>query len=158
MRRFAIALIVAFGLSTPNLHAGVSDTGPTDTPSELKLSRDGLLGAPKGLDFKGLLTSDRLTFRNTVGISFRSGAFGGMSQYYLNTITYRASKPLVIRAQVGIENTMFGQSRALSGTGGGTRLVVPYLGVQYRPLENLTIDISISHMPAHYGYDGGYRY
>ena len=158
MSRTAVLFLLAISLAAPGAFAAVSGTTPVLQPKELKLSQDGLLGAPNGMDFKGLLRSDRLTFRNTVGVSFQSGEFGGMSQYYLNTITYRASRPLVIRAQVGIQNTMFGKSSVLSSTGGGAHLVVPYLGVQYRPLENLTIDISISQRPAYYGYYGGYRY
>ena len=158
MSRIAVLFLLAISLAAPNAFAAASDTTPVLQPTELKLSQDGLLGAPKGLDFKGLLSSDRLSFQNTIGVSFQSGEFGGMSQYYLNTITYQASKPLVIRAQVGVENTMLGKSSVLSSTGGGTHLVVPYLGVQYRPLENLTIDISISNRPSYYGYYGGYRY
>lgn len=158
MYRIVIALAVALSLSAPNVSAEVPDTAPSVRPSDLKLSRDGLLDTGKGLDLKDLLSSDRLTFHNTIGVNFRSGDFGGMNQYYLNTITYKASRPLVIQAQVGIENTMFGKQGQALGAQNGARLVVPYLGLQYRPSDNLTIDIAIRHMPRHYGYYGGYRY
>ena len=159
MYRSAIVVFVALSLAASCLHAGTSSTtGLSGAPAEFKLSQDGLLGTASGTDFKGLLDMSRLSFKNTAGISFRSGDFGGMSQYYLNTITYQASKPLVVRAQVGVENTMFGNSTLRSSGGSGARLVIPYLGVRYQPRENLIIDFSFSHRPTYYGHYGGYRY
>jgi hypothetical protein len=147
MYRSAIVVFAALSLAASCLHAGTSSTtGFSTAPAELKLSQG------------GLLDMNRLSFKNTAGVSFQSGEFGGMSQYYLNTITYQASKPLVVRAQVGVENTMFGSSALRSSGGSGARFVIPYLGIRYQPRENLIIDISISHRPTDYGYYGGYRH
>ena len=157
MRRFAVVIAVALSLVIAQSHAGVTEPTATPTSPEFKLSKGSLLGNSTSLGFKGLLDPNRLTFRNTMGISFRSGAFGGMSQYYTNTITYRAAKPLQIVAQVGIENTSFGNA-SLNSSVGGARLIVPYFGVRYQPRENIQIDISFSHRPSYYGHYGGYRY
>ena len=150
---FAVVCVAASSLygdeATPT-----APTGKVD----LKLSQGGLFGSGKGLDLGGLLDTKRLSFQNTVGMSFQSGSFGGMSQYYMNTMTYHASKPLVVRAQVGIENTMYGSSRFGSASGNGARVIVPYLGLQYQPRENLLIDISFSNMQTYYRYRRGYPY
>ena len=113
----------------------------------------------RGEKFKGLFGSGRLTFRNTVGFNFRSGAFGGASQYYLNTISYRAntSKPLLIEAQVGLEHLLKGNSTFGSAMGNNTRLVIPYVGMFYQPRENIQIEIQLSNSP-YYRHRGGYRY
>ena len=112
-----------------------------------------------GEKFKGLFESGRLSFRNTVGFNFRSGAFGGASQYYLNTISYRANttKPLLIEAQVGLEHVLRGNSTFGSALGNNARLVIPYVGMFYQPRENIQIEIQLSNSP-YYRHRGGYRY
>ena len=112
-----------------------------------------------GEKFKGLFESGRLSFRNTVGFNFRSGAFGGASQYYLNTISYRANteKPLLFEAQVGLEHVLKGNSAFGSGMGNNARLVIPYVGMFYQPRENIQIEIQLSNSP-YYRHRGGYRY
>lgn len=114
-----------------------------------------------GEKFKGLFDSGRLSFRNTVGFNFRSGAFGGASQYYLNTISYRANteKPLLFKAQVGLEHVLQGNSTFGSGLGNSnnTRLVIPYVGMFYQPRENIQIEIQLSNSPYYRSY-GRYRY
>lgn len=114
-----------------------------------------------GEKFKGLFDSDRLSFRNTVGFNFRSGAFGGASQYYLNTISYRANtkKPLLIEAQVGLEHVLQGNSNFGSalGNSNNTRLVIPYVGMFYQPRENIQIEIQLSNSP-YYRSGSRYRY
>ena len=110
-----------------------------------------------GEKFRGLFKSDRLSFRNTVGFNFRSGAFGGASQYYLNTISYRADtkKPLFIEAQVGLEHVLRGNSAFGSSSGNSARLVIPYVGMFYQPRENIQIEIQLSNSPY---YRSGRRY
>ncbi len=112
-----------------------------------------------GEKFKGLFDSGRLSFRNTVGFNFRSGAFGGASQYYLNTISYRANteKPLLFEAQVGLENVLQGNSAFGSSMGNSTRLVIPYVGMFYQPRKNIQIEIQLSNSP-YYRSGGRYRY
>lgn len=112
-----------------------------------------------GEKFKGLFESGRLSFRNTVGFNFRSGAFGGASQYYLNTISYRANttKPLLIEAQVGLEHVLRGNSAFGSALGNNTKLVIPYVGMFYQPRENIQIEIQLSNSP-YYRHRGRYRY
>ncbi len=112
-----------------------------------------------GNKFKSLFDSGRLSFKNTVGFNFRSGAFGGASQYYLNTISYRANSktPLLFEAQVGLEHVLQGNSAFGSSLGNNTKLVIPYVGMFYQPRENIQIEIQFSNLP--YGRSRGrYRY
>lgn len=100
---------------------------------------------------RGLFDLKKLTFNHTIGISYGSGYGGGMSQYYLNDITYRISKPLVIKAQVGLVNTMSGHARYGSTSSGGIRVVVPNVSLLYKPKPNLHIEFGFSTFNR-YGY------
>lgn len=113
-----------------------------------------------GQKVKGLLDSGQFSFQNTIGVSFRSGAFGGLSQYYLNTVSYRpkTEKPLLIQAQVGIEHNLYGTPSFGASQGGSARIVVPYVGVFYQPRHNIQIELQFSNMPRYGGYRGGYPY
>ena len=137
-----------------------------DTGIATSLATPGIVpgdGAPLSLKEmpKGLFDASRLSFQHTVGISFGSGSYGGVSQYYLNTITYKVSKPLTIQARVGIQNNLYGTPSYGLSKGGGPQLVVPYVGVLYQPRSNIRIEFQFSNLPG-YGYDrfgwGGYPY
>jgi len=111
-----------------------------------------------GDKIKGLMASDRLSFQNTAGISFTSGAGGNLNQYYMNTITYKANKPLIIKAQVGVQHNLYGSSTFGAPNGGNTRLVVPYFGVLYQPRDNIQIEFQFSNQPSSYHGRRGYPY
>ena len=112
-----------------------------------------------GDKIKGLLANDRLSFQNTVGINFSSSSGGNLNQYYLNTITYKAKQPLIIKAQVGLQHNLYGSPTFGSAQGGNTKLIVPFLGVLYKPRDNIQIEFQFSNRPSsYYGARGGYPY
>ncbi len=153
------ALAVLF-LSAPFAEAGVGLSSETvDVTTSLTPEKEFSTALVQTQKFKGLFDSSRFSFQNTIGMSFRSGGRGGLSQYYLNTITYKAAKPLTIQAQVGLEHNLYG-SPAIgpSGRGGNVRIVVPYLRALYQPRPNIQIEIQFSNRPHYYGYGGGYPY
>ena len=130
-----------------------------DVPSE-EASKP-ITATPGILDFKhaqsafrGLFDPARFSMSHTLGMEFQSGPFGGNSQYYLNTITYRFSPKLTGFAQVGVQNTM-GGTPAFRSSSTGARLVVPNLGLLYEPSSNLRIEFRMSQGPS-YGYYRGY--
>ena len=106
---------------------------------------------------KGLFDPGRLSMQHTLGVSFRSGAYGGLNQYYLNNITYKVSGPLTVQAQFGIQNNLYGTPTYNASGGGNTQIVVPYIGVLYQPKPNIRIEVGFSNMPSYY-YRGGYPY
>ena len=74
---------------------------------------------------------------------------------YLNTITYKVAKPLIILAQVGFQNTLSGTPSYGSSNGRSTQIIVPHFGVLYQPRPNLRIEFSFSNQPNQpYGYWG----
>ena len=115
------------------------------------------LGLGKAAEFKGLFDSKRLTFQHTVGMSFSSGG-GGFTQYYLNTITYKAAEPLTVQAQVGLQHNVYGKALYGSSNAGSARIVVPYVGLLYEPSPKFRIEIQFSNTPYYYGFRRGYPY
>ena len=103
----------------------------------------------------GLFDLKKLKFNHTIGISYGSGYGGGLSQYYLNDITYQISKPLIVRAQVGLINKMSGHARYGSASSGGVQVVVPNVSLLYKPKPNLHIEFGFSTFN---GYGYGYYY
>ncbi len=104
----------------------------------------------------GLFDLKKLKFNHTIGISYGSGYGGGLSQYYLNDITYQISKPLIVRAQVGLVNKMSGHARYGSTSSGGVQVVVPNVSLLYKPKPNLHIEFGFSTFNG-YGYPYYYR-
>jgi len=100
--------------------------------------------------FRGLLDPSRFSMSHTLGMSFGSGAGGGTSQYYLNTMTYQFTPRLTAVAQVGVQNTL-GGTPAFGPSGPRTRVIVPNLGLFYTPKPNMRIEIQMSQIP-NYGY------
>jgi hypothetical protein len=91
----------------------------------------------------GLLDLKKLKFNHTIGVSYSSG-YGGLNQYYLNDITYQISKPLIVRAQVGLVNQMSGNTRYGSTSPGGVQVVVPNVSLLYQPKPNIRIEVGFS--------------
>ncbi len=91
----------------------------------------------------GLLDLKKLKFNHTIGVSYSSG-YGGLNQYYLNDITYQISKPLIVRAQVGLVNQMSGNTRYGSTSSGGVQVVVPNVSLLYQPKPNIRIEVGFS--------------
>jgi hypothetical protein len=159
MFKSSILALTAVFLSVALAEAGVGVTPKMVDSSSLMSVRENPLGLKQTSKFKGLLDPSRFSFQNRVGVSFTSGARGGLNQYYLNTITYKAANPLIIQAQVGIQHNLYGSTAiGPSGRGGNVKIVVPYLRALYRPKPNIQIEIQFSNTPSYYGYWGGYPY
>ena len=132
---------------------------PARSSGSLASPSDDPLGLGKTAEFRGLFDSKRLSFQHTVGMSFSSGGNGGgFTQYYLNTITYKAAKPLTVHAQVGIQHNVYGKALYGSSSSGSARIVVPYVGLLYEPSPKFRIEIQFSNTPYYYGFRRGYPY
>ena len=151
--RTILKSIVTLGLALCVVVDARAETGigfPTDPgmTNPLKPAAEGL---------KDLFATDRFDMRHTVGFNFGTGA-SRFSQYYLNTMTYKVSEPLTIQATLGVQNQTLGsgsQGRGSFGGGaGGARIIVPNIGILYRPTPNLRIEFGFSNTP----YGGGNPY
>ena len=131
----------------------------TQGSSSLTPPSDDPLGLGKTTEFKGLFDSKRLSFQHAVGMSFSSGGgASGFTQYYLNTITYKAAGPLTVQAQVGVQHNIYGKALYGSSNSGSARIVVPYVGLLYEPSPKFRIEIQFSNTPYYYGFRRGYPY
>lgn len=132
---------------------GIQTEPPSESASMMTQGVGSLLLDPVA-GFKGFLDPNRFKIRHTVGVSFQSGARSGMNQYYLNTMTYKAAKPLTIQAQVGVQNQLYGGNSAFgSSRAEQTKIIVPHVGILYQPKSNILIELHFSNVPS-YGYWG----
>ena len=146
MTKLLLSILVALCLAVPSASA---DLGIFKSPMDLTPGTTGIPLNDLAQKSKSLFSKDRLSFEHTLGMSFGSGQSGGLNQYYLNTITYKVSKPLVITAQLGFQNTLSGKSAYGSPVGNRMQLVVPYVGVLYQPRPNFRIEFQFSNMPSY---------
>jgi hypothetical protein len=100
----------------------------------------------KDPEFLGLQMS-RFQMQQTYSMAFTSSSFGSQSAgLYLNTMSYQIATPLRVYADVGVYN-MFSQSGPISqyntGTPGQPELILPRVGIEYRPTDNVTIMLEV---------------
>jgi len=147
MRKWIWALAtVALIATQANAEIGVQPDNKTSIPLTGSLFTKGFKAT------EGLLDLKKLSFNHTIGASYNSGQYGGMSQYYLNDITYQISKPLIIKAQIGVINNLSSNSRFGSSSSGGVQVITPNVSVLYQPKPNIRIEFGFSTAPGNYGY------
>jgi hypothetical protein len=139
--RCVLALITVSLFAT---HAGADVGLNTDQKSGLQIPlSQGMQKASSLIDLK------KLSFNHTLGMTYGSGQGGGLSQYYLNDITYQISKPLIVKAQVGFSNNLSAATRY--GSSSGVQIIVPSVSLLYQPKPNLRIEFGFSNIPNAYG-------
>jgi len=111
-----------------------------------------------------LLNPSRFSMRQSYSVGFSSGSLGSQSSgLYLNTISYRLADPLTLSADVGFHmpfySSLGGPSGGFQNPGMGGSLVLPHVGLEYRPSENSSISIHLINGPdaaKAYGYPGNF--
>ena len=135
------ALILAFTVSQAGAEIGVQPNQKSGL--QIPLTQ----GVQKA---NSLLDLNKLSFNHTLGMTYSSSQGGGLSQYYLNEITYQVAKPLVIKAQIGVANNLSATTH-YGSTSSGVQVIVPNVSVLYQPKPNLRIEFGFSNMPNYYG-------
>ncbi len=137
LSRLIILLGAALCVTTrAGADSGIGFTDEGSATNLLKPAADG---------FKGLFAAERFDMQHTIGLNFGTGS-SNFSQYYLNTMTYKVSEPLTIQATLGVQNQSLGGSTFGQGAS-GARIIVPNVGVLYRPTKNLMIEFGFRNTP-----------
>ena len=97
---------------------------------------------------KGLLNPAKFEMNQTVGMNVGTGG-AGFSQYYLNSMAYKASEKLTVNATLGLHNQAYGSGLYGSATN-GAQIVVPNVGVTYKLRPNMTFHLGFSSVPNRY--------
>jgi len=99
------------------------------------------------------LQPNRFSMHQSYSVSFMSsGAGSASSGLYLNTLSYRLANPLTLSADLGfytpISSTFPGsRQNTLISQGGGSSVVLPRVGLEYRPNENFSMNLEIFNGP-----------
>lgn len=108
-------------------------------------------GTVSGFSF---LNPSRFSMRQSYSMNFASGSYGSTSAgLYLNTVSYRLADPLTLSADVGFHTPLYSSGAfargGLSGKSGiqdpsqGSSLVLPRVGLEYRPSKNTTLSLQL---------------
>ena len=162
---FYLPLLAAFALTAAALHADEtafshSEAEPVKTLLTEPQDFDrGTLMAPEfqssssvsGFSF---LNPNRFSMRQSYSMNFASGSYGSTSAgLYLNTLSYKLADPLTLSADVGFHTPLYSSGAfargGLSGKTGiqdpslGSSLVLPRVGLEYRPSKNTTLSLQL---------------
>lgn len=108
------------------------------------------------------LSPGRFSMRQSYSVGFSSSSFGSQSSgLYLNTLTYRLADALSLSADVGFHTPFYssfgGPTAGFQNPGLGSSLVLPHIGLEYKPSEKSSISIHLFNGPdaaKAYGYPG----
>ncbi len=96
------------------------------------------------------MNPNRFSMRQSYSVNFASGSFGSSSAgLYLNTLSYKLADPLTLSADVGFYSPLYSSTPGSFGTRGiqdpsrGSSLVLPRLGLEYKPTKNTTFSIQL---------------
>ena len=158
-----VAQSTAFG--TESLDPAFSPT-PSQTvlTQNLDFDRSELL-APgyrpsSGVAGFSFLNPNRFSMSQSYSVNFASGSFGSSSAgLYLNTLSYKLANPLTLSADVGFYSPLYSSAPGAFGSRGiqdptrGSSLVLPRLGLEYKPSKNTSFSLQLLN-----GQDAGKAY
>jgi hypothetical protein len=98
----------------------------------------------------------RLSMRQSYSLTAMSGGGGSMSSgLYLNTLSYQLSDPLSVTVDVGFHTPLHSSYPGLEAAGGAGSLVLPRLGLEYRPSERFSVHVDLFNGPDAWKAYGG---
>lgn len=109
------------------------------------------------------LNPNRFSMQQSYSVGMSSGSFGTHSAgLYLNTLSYRLADPLVLSADVGFHTPFYSSlggpsSGGFQNPGLGSSLVLPRIGLEYKPSEHTSFQLQLFNGPdavKAYGHPG----
>ncbi|MFH0881480.1 MAG: hypothetical protein V2A56_00680 [bacterium] len=112
----------------------------------------------------GLLDPSRISMNQQFGMSYMSSGGRGFTQgYYLNTLSYRFSAPVMLKLHLGATNNPFAQSTELPGQSAISSLLsnAEFFGgadLIWKPRDDMRLQLSFYQYPSTYSNPYGYGY
>lgn len=160
----ALCLAALPVLATPPSQGLASPPKSVLTGSEDFDRTDLLTAEYRGSSVAGFsfLNPNRFSMRQSYSVGMSSGSFGTSSAgLYLNTLSYRLADPLTLSADIGFHTPFYssfgGPTAGFQNPGLGSSLVLPHVGLEYRPSEHTSISLHFFNGPdaaRAYGYPG----
>ena len=159
---FYLPLLTALALSAATLHADEPTVSPTE-PASIKT----VLTEPQEFDRNTLLAPEfqsqstvsgfsflnpnRFSMHQSYSVNFASGSMGSSSAgLYLNTLSYKLADPLTLSADVGFYTPLYSSvgsagsfARGIQDPRLGSSLVLPRVGLEYKPSKNTTLSLQL---------------
>jgi hypothetical protein len=158
IRTWALALALlapSLAFSDPMPETSATSEGRTVLTESEDFDRSTLLSPTfRGPSVSGfsLLNPNRFSMRQSYSVGFSSSSYGSQSAgLYLNTISYRLADPLTLTADIGFHtpfhSSIGGNAGGFGNPGLGSSLILPHVGLEYRPSENSTISLHFFNGP-----------
>ena len=157
MRKATISAV--FGLAAALGLAAASAAGPVGTGDfdARQMLRGPVVGdgssSSASLSLNG---SGRFSMRQSYSLSAVSGGGGSASSgLYLNTLSYQFSPLLTASLDVGFHTPLHSSMPGASPGAGAGSIVVPRLGLEYRPTDRLSFNLEVVNAPDAWKAYGG---
>jgi len=155
MRKATISAVfglsVAFGFSTAAV-AGPTGSGDFDARQLLRGPVAGDASGPS-LSLHG---GNRFSMQQSYSLTAMSGGGGSAaSGLYLNTLSYQFTPLLTASVDVGFHTPLHSSVPGASQNNGAGSLVVPRLGLEYRPTDRLSFNLQVVNTPDAWKAYGG---
>lgn len=138
------ALVLVIAPAHGQFKSGTPAT--TGVSSSVMRPSDGLLF--------GWLDPSRLTMRQSYSLSYSTFGGQGLSMgTYTNSLAYRISGPLDVQFDVSVLHSPFGLPGNMPDFSG---VYLTRAQLNYRPTENMWLQIQFRQLPAMYWWDNGY--
>lgn len=113
-------------------------------------------GQGNGASSFSLAQPGRFSMQQSYSLSAMSGSYGSMSSgLYLNTLSYRLAPPLVLSADIGFHTPIHSSIPGAVPNGSPGSVILPRMGLEYRPTENLLLNIELFNGPDAWKAYGG---
>ena len=154
----ALFLVPAISASAPNTASNTVLTRQPDFDSR-SLMEPSSNSSGSSVSGFSLTNPNRFSMHQSYSVTAISGGGGAStSGLYLNTVEYRISDPLLLFVDVGIYTPLYSSYSSSSsysstpwspgGTGAGnTSLVLPRMGLEYKPTDRLTLNLELVNGP-----------
>jgi hypothetical protein len=140
----AVCLIPAPALSAQSTPRATLMTRQPDFDSR------SLVSSGSSVSGFSLTNPNRFSMRQSYSVSAMSSSAGSASSgLYLNTVGYKISDPLFMFVDVGIHTPLHSSIQGMNGNAGaaGSSMVIPRMGLEYRPTERLTVNLELVNGP-----------
>jgi hypothetical protein len=146
MKFWIVAAIVVLVGSASAQYKSTGTSAMTGVSSSVMRPSDGLLF--------GWLDPSRLSMRHSYTLSYSSFGGRGLSMgMYTNSLAYRFSDPLDVQFDVSVLHSPFGVPGGMGDFGG---IYLTRAQLNYRPTDNMWLQIQFRRLPPMYWWGSGY--
>jgi hypothetical protein len=141
-----LCVLAAAQITTPE---NTGNSQPSVVLGNGDFDSQSLMAPQKSASSLSFLNPGRFSMNQSYSLSFAAGGAGSTSSgVYLNTLSYKLANPLTLSMDMGfytpIHSNIPGmRQNSLSSPGAGTSLILPRMGLEYKPNDRFSLNLEI---------------